>query len=127
MHALQAHANYSTKKSHMNMDRLPKGFHLLEDSAPSAMAERVERVLSPLLGRTVPSSSNATALVAVLRGDLLSLAVRLDSHKTEDEEEKSFLDACVMRLLEEANSLSEYERTLRQSTTSKTSILQKAN
>lgn len=106
--------------------RLPKGFHLLEESVPTVTAEAVEKALSPLLGRTITFSSSAIEQLAALKEELSSWAVRLDHRATQAPSRKEFLDECVMRLLKEVQSLSEFERTLHASTIFSPSTLRKA-
>lgn len=110
------HITSTSTHSWKSTPRLPKGFQLLDESAPSVSEDAVTRALSPLLAQTIPYSTSATEQRATLQERLRSLAVAVDSRPWETEQEKEFQDRIVMRLLEEAESLKVFEHGLHRNT-----------
>lgn len=83
---------------------LPKGFHVVENSAPSAEEEARARKLSRLLDSMVASYSTVSATPADLKARLHRTAVRLYLAQGLDNPSES-MDDPVIRLLEKAQSL----------------------
>lgn len=85
---------------------LPKGFHVVENSAPSAEEEVRERKLSQLLDSMVASYSTVSETPADLKVLLHRTAVRLYLAQGLDNPSES-MDDPVIRLLEKAQSLTQ--------------------
>jgi hypothetical protein len=86
------------------METLPKGYHIVENSAPSVAEAARERKLSQLLDSMVASYTTASATPADLKARLHQTAVRWYLAQGLDNPSES-MDDPVIKLLEKAQSL----------------------
>lgn len=91
-------------KLNNGLETLPKGFHVVENSAPSAEEAAVERKLSRFAAALVASSSTATVPPAVSGARLHKAAIALYLARGLDNPSES-MDDPVITLLEKAQSL----------------------
>lgn len=96
----------STLKLNNGLETLPKGFHVMENSARDVVEDMTERKLSRLSAALGALSSTATVPPAVLKERLHKAAVLLYLAQGLDNPSES-MDDPVIRLLEKAQSLTQ--------------------
>ena len=100
--------------SEMNIQRLPKGFQLVE-FAPDATGAAAEKLRSLLDGMTISYSSSAIAQVVQLEAVLRRMATFASQNTTPENQDE--MDESVMMLLEKVRSLREWRLSFTHSTT----------